>query len=249
MRHAALLSCPAQKRPDRGSPQIGPSHKSPTHKAAVRKGPAHKSANVSASSVSASSRRRLGAKRVATLSAVFVLAVTTAVGGALVTRAQLSNHPVQYRGERLTGPGPFAVGRGVRSVGTVVEVTGVDQLTGLTAQDLSSANHGIQNLVAPEDAQVQVTLRLVNDGSKAVTVSTARIGLRIAGKPAIKSISSTLSDGRLGAGLNLEGTLGFVAPRNGSILQLEIPGPHGPVLIDLGRTETGATPATSGHHH
>ena len=198
---------------------------------------------------SATSRGGTTAKRAGVFGALFVLAVVAAVAGVLVTAHQLSQHPVEYAGPQLTGPGPFAIGQAVRAEGGVVEVTGVDQLTGLTAQDLSSANHGIQNLVAPEDAQVQVTLRMVNDGRKAITVSTEHIGLRIAGKAAIKSMSSTLPKGRLGAGLSLEGTFGFVAPRNGSTLQLEIPGAHGPVLIDLGRTETSSAHDAGTHHH
>jgi len=39
-----------------------------------------------------------------------------------------------------------------------VKVTGVERMGGLTAQDLSNANHGVANLVSEGSAQVQVTL-------------------------------------------------------------------------------------------
>jgi hypothetical protein len=145
--------------------------------------------------------------------------------------------------------GPYPVGQPVRTRVGIVQVTGVDRLSGLSAQDLSNANHGVANLVAPDQAQVQVTLRLTNDGRRAVSYSASQVGLRVGGGAPIKAMSSTLPQSRLGAGVSLEGTLGFVAPRTGSALQLELPGPDGPVLVDLGRTDTGAVQPGSGGHH
>jgi hypothetical protein len=167
----------------------------------------------------------------------------------LITAHELSQHPISYTGPLLTGAGPFPIGEAFRAEDAVVTVTGVDKLSGLSAQDLGSVNHGIQNLVTPADAQVQVTLNIVNYGTQAVTVSTDHIGLRIAGKAAIKPMSSTLPKGRLGAGLSIEGEFGFVAPRNGSTLQLEMPGAHGPVLVDLGTIDTSTSHDAGGHHH
>jgi hypothetical protein len=44
--------------------------------------------------------------------------------------------------------------------------------------------------------------------------------------------------------------VGFVAPRDGSTLQLELAGRGGPVLIDLGGPDKGGSQSeVNGHHH
>jgi hypothetical protein len=147
----------------------------------------------------------------------------------------------------LTGAGPFMVGQPIRTDTTVVEVTGVELLGGLTAKDLSSANHGISHLVAANQVQVQVTVRLTNDTGKAVTFSPSQIGLRIGGKAPTKALSSTVPDGLLGPGMSLEGTVGFVAARDSSTIQLELQRAGSPVLVDLGHTDTSAGGAVHNH--
>jgi hypothetical protein len=136
--------------------------------------------------------------------------------------------------------GPYAVGQAVHTGVGLVRVTGVERMGGLTAQDLASANHGVANLVSADQAQVQVTLRLTNDTDRTVDYSPSRIGLRINNGTAVTAMSSTLPESRLRAGASLEGTLGFVAARNGATLRLELPTDDGPVLVDLGTTDVSA---------
>jgi hypothetical protein len=90
-------------------------------------------------------------------------------------------------------------------------------------------------------------LRLTNDTAKAANYSPSQIGLRIGGKAPTKALSSTLPDGLLGPGMSLEGTVGFVAARDSSTIQLELPRAGGRVLVDLGRTDKSAGGAVHNH--
>lgn len=143
--------------------------------------------------------------------------------------------------------GPYAVGESVRTSVGLVRVTGVERMGGLTSQDLSGANHGVANLVAEDQAQVQVTLRLTNDSDRAVDYSPSQVGLRINNGTAVTAMSSTLPESRLRAGASLEGTLGFVAARTGATLRLELPTDDGPVLVDLGNTDVNTGQSRHGH--
>jgi len=194
-------------------------------------------------------RNRGRMSRGALVGGLLLLAAVTSVWGVRVSSAMLSPPPARYSGPLAVGSGPFAVGQAFRADRAVVEITGVEVLNGLSAQDLSNANHGIQNLVQPGDAQVQVTVRLVNDGARPIDISTEAMTLKINGKRPIPATSSTLPKGRLRAGLSMEGSLGFVAPRDGSTLQLQVPATHGPLLVDLGRTDRNTSTDTTGHHH
>jgi hypothetical protein len=180
-------------------------------------------------------------------------AVSAAIfGGVRVAHSMMWPPPTALTGSGFTrsgftGPGPFMVGQPVRTDSAVIEVTGVDLLDGLTAKDLSSANHGISHLVDANQVQVQVTLRLTNDTGNAVSYSPSQIGLRIGGKAPTKALSSTLPDGLLNPGVSLEGTVGFVAARDASTLQLELPRAGSPVLVDLGRTDKSSGGAVHNH--
>jgi hypothetical protein len=175
-------------------------------------------------------------------------AIALAVGGVVATVSALGPQPGSDR-NALTGPGPFAVGQSVRTSVGVVRVTNVERLGGLTAQDLGGANHGIAGLVEPDQAQVQVTLRLTNDSTSAVKYSPSQITLRAGSDKAVKAMSSTMPESDLHAGSSLEGTLGFVATRTGSSLRLLLPGDGGPVAVDLGRTDVSGPDTSGGHQH
>jgi|tagenome__1003787_1003787.scaffolds.fasta_scaffold20933132_1 hypothetical protein len=174
--------------------------------------------------------------------AVAGTALALLAGGVVSTAAVLRPQP----------HGAYAVGEAVpTSLGTV-RVTGVERMGGLTAQDLSSANHGVANLVSEGQAQVQVTLRVTNDTERTLRYSPGQLGLRVGTLKPVRAMTSTLPKSQLKAGTSLEGTVGFVATRNGSALALELPGQDGPVLVDLGRTDTAsgvdAGPADSTSH-
>src|SRR3954451_18453969 len=83
-------------------------------------------------------------------SAAVALALVT--GGVVATVSTLRAAPGSDT-SALTGPGPFAVGQPVRTDIGVVQVTNVESLGGLSAQDLGGANHGIAGLVDADQAQ------------------------------------------------------------------------------------------------
>jgi hypothetical protein len=209
----------------------------------------------SARSRASQTRRRssdtgpLRSARVSLVALVTAAAAVAVFGGVRITHSMLWPAPVVVSLSGLTGPGPFVVGQAVRTDSAVIDVTGVALLNGLTAKDLSSANHGISHLVAANQVQVQVTLRLTNDTGAAFTYAPSQIRLRIGGKASTKALSSTLPDGPLRPGVSLEGTVGFVAARDASKLELELPRTGGPVLIDLGTTDKSSAPGGAGTHH
>jgi hypothetical protein len=152
--------------------------------------------------------------------------------------------------QTVTGPGPFAVGQSIRTAIGVVTVTGVERLKGTSSQDLAGANHGIQNYVSEEKSQVQVFVRVADDTVRPITWSPSAFTLRVGSAAAIAPQSSTMPGGRLGAGTSVEGTLGFVAARNGSALTLQLPGSSGGwVLVDLGRVDAASTSTGGDHGH
>jgi len=195
----------------------------------------------------AGSRRK--ASRVLLLATLAVLVALAVVVGVRITAAMLNPGPAHYSGPIASGAGPFAVGQTFRTDDAVVEVTGVELINGLSAQDLSNANHGIQNLVPPGQTQVQVTLRIVNDSRRRISLPTREITLLVKGNTTVKATSSTLATGTLGSGLSLEGSLGFVAPQDGSTVALQLGYPHRSFVVDLGRTDTQPATAKSGHQH
>ena len=185
--------------------------------------------------------------RAASLTAMIVLILALFGAGIQTARSMLAGHGAPDRIATVTGNGPFEISQVVRSDGAAVEVTGLDFLTGVTADDLGGANHGVNNLVDAGQALVQVSVRIVNDSAKPLAYSSGKMTLRIGGAKGVAAMSSTIPDGRLAAGVSVEGTLGFSVVRNGKTLQLQLPSATGPILIGLGRADTHA--ADSSHRH
>lgn len=180
---------------------------------------------------------------------VLVLGALVLAGSALTVRSFLTRDQNPLRLSTMTGPGPFAVGQPVRTTMGVVTVTHVERTGGPSPKDFAGANHGIQNLVPPSKAQVEVTVRITDDSPHPTTWSRAAFTLQSGAGTPSPSETSTLTGGRLGPGTTIEGSLGFVAQLDGSRLLLQMPGPAGPVAVDLGRTDFRAPqPADEGHH-
>jgi hypothetical protein len=149
-----------------------------------------------------------------------------------------------------SGPGPFAVGQSVRTAIGVVTVTHVERLQGTSVQDMAGAVHGIQNYVNDSQSQLQVDVRITDDGVQPITWSPSAFGIRIGSAGAVPAQSSTMPGGKLGAGTSVEGTLGFVAPRDGSALLLQLPAASGrTLLVDLGRVDVAPAGTGAGHDH
>ena len=161
----------------------------------------------------------------------------------------------RLRIDTATGPGPFAVGQPVRTALGVVTVTNVERLVGTTTKDMAGAVHGINNYVGADQTQVQVDVRITDDTVNPVEWTPSAFTMRVGSAAPVRPQSSTMPGGRLGAGTSIEGTLGFVAPRAGSALTLQLPAVGGgTVLVDLGKVDVAPPgvdthPAGSGGDH
>lgn len=148
--------------------------------------------------------------------------------------------------------GPFAVGQSIPTSFGVVAVVGIENLTGLTSQDLSGVTHGIQNLVPADQSQIQVTILLTNQLDSAVYYSPSQFRLLGQQNPDLLLPSgSTVSPGMLGPRASIEATLSFVAPRNGEKLWIRYDDPGGasPILVDAGRVDQAPADVLDDIHH
>ena len=179
---------------------------------------------------------------------VAVVLVLTAFGAALAVKTVLAG-PAAVTIPILSGPGPFAVGDPVRSNDGVLVVIGTERVAGPSHEDLGGATHGIQNLVDPTQTQVQVTMRLTNDGSSARPFTPADFQLRADdGKP-VAALAGSLPSDQLRPGTSVEGTLGFVAPRSAKRLILTVAGASGSTAVDLGASRVLTDPGSTSHRH
>ncbi|HZC53142.1 MAG TPA: hypothetical protein VE441_11675 [Mycobacterium sp.] len=192
-------------------------------------------------------RSRSGTRLVGRRIGFAVLLIAFVAAGVQTTRAALTTAAQKGQLETASGNGPFAIGQNVRVDRTVVQVTNVDLLGGLTAHDLANANHGIANQVNADQMQVQVTVRFVNDSKHAIAYPAKQIRLLVGKTAGVAAMSSTIPNGQLPPGAAIEGNLGFVAPRKGGALRLEMPSAHGRILINLGRADS--VPASGAEHH
>lgn len=181
----------------------------------------------------------LGAAGVATVAG---LAATLAMVGPSSHRA----------GEGAGGGGPVAaVGQTVRTSFGFVTVNHVDHLKGLSQQDLSSANHGVNGLVESGKEQVQVTVELTSDLARETAPYSPEdftldavdgAGATLVFAP----VTTTVHAGRLQPFAAVTGHLGFVVPADGRQLRLRFQDPGGePVVIALDRA--GVDAAQPGH--
>jgi hypothetical protein len=99
-------------------------------------------------------------------------------------------------------------------------VTHAEQVTGLTAEDLSGMAHGIQSLVTAERTLVTVSI-VVSAGDSPASYDPSELEVVADGSDTpIPAAGSTISAGPLDAHARLEGAVSFVVPRDGSRLEL-----------------------------
>ena len=119
---------------------------------------------------------------------------------------------------------PLADGSTVIVDGTSYRVTQVEQVTGLSDDDLAGMAHGIQGLVTHGQTLVTVSL-VVTAGDDASTFDVSALQVFAAGSnQPIPAAGGTLAPGTLHAHASVEGALSFVVPRDGSRLVLRAPG-------------------------
>lgn len=177
--------------------------------------------------MTAAVRPARGAARTALL--LVLLLAGSAIGGwrALST---LGEHP---------GSATLLVG------GVSYTVTHVEQVQGLADADLGGMSHGIQSLVAGDQALLVVSL-VVSAGDSASSFDPAALRA-VARGSTLPPAGGTLAAGRLRRHGHVEGSVSFVVPRNGSTLALHAPG--GSADVPLLQVGVAATPEPSGSHH
>ena len=145
----------------------------------------------------------------------------------------------------------FAVGDQVQTSFGFLTVGQVEDLNGLTSQDLNGVTHGIQNLVLDDEAQIQVWVVLMNRQNHPVNYTPAQFRLFTDKRSEpIMLTGATIQPGRLKPNMTIEAALSFVIPRNGSDLKLEFsdPGRDEPIVISLGQVDQHtADPNQHGH--
>lgn len=187
-------------------------------------------------------------RRAPALSAALVALVValTALGSWLAASA------LSGGGAGVSG-GPARVGAPLQAPFGLVTVTSVDTVSGLAASDLGGMSHGVSGLVGADQQLVQVQLRLSGrDGGRGDFAPSNFHVVRSAGGKPVAPAAGSLSAARLLPGANIEGSLGFVVPRDGSRLSLAVPIAAGKAaaLVPLGTAQKGpAAPAQGGDEH
>ena len=115
--------------------------------------------------------------------------------------------------------------------GVSYSVTHVEQVTGLSDEDLSGMGHGIQGLVSQDKALIRVSM-VVRSGSASRRYDPSVLTIvDAAGGAQIAPAGGSLSQGGLGAHAQVEGSLAFIVARNGHHFSLHAP--HNANAIDL----------------
>jgi hypothetical protein len=116
----------------------------------------------------------------------------------------------------LRGPGPDS--------STVVigdatyRVTHVEEVKGLTQEDLAGMSHGIQSLVTQDKTLITVSL-IITAGDSVTSFDPEQLQAYAVGSDTpIPAVGGTVSAGTLDPRASLEGAVSFVVPRDGSTL-------------------------------
>jgi len=140
--------------------------------------------------------------------------------------------------------GPFGLAQDVRTSFGVVTVESVDKSTGLTSQQLAGVNHGIQNLVSPDQVQVEVLVSITNQLDVPAAYSPGQFVLIAdnSDKP-ISVTSASFYNGVLQPHAQIEGKLSFTVSLGAGkmLLRYTDPAQPQPILFDLGSTSGAQT--------
>lgn len=206
--------------------------------------------------------RPSGVSAVSRTGRALLVVILLGVGVAAVIGAVVATNLIQTRSERgaiASLADPSTTGLGIAqpirtSFGamTVAEAT-VDN--GLSSEDLGGMNHGVSNLVAQGNAEINVVVTMNNTSRRPVVVQAPQFRLLTGsgdeptGKPIAASVT-TLAAGPLPARSVVDARVTFVTPTNGAQMWLEYtdPGTSTPVRVSLGTTSKIAT-ANDGHQH
>jgi hypothetical protein len=153
---------------------------------------------------------------------VVLMAALATVGGVLAVRL-VQTAP--------SASGPQVEGTVETSFGSL-EVHQSEVLNGLSSSALGGMSHGVQNLVDDTQAEIAVSVTIVDTKAAHLQYSADKFRLRSGadrpGGARIAPLGTSLSSGVLDKGGRVEGSLNFVTPLNGKQLWLE--------YIDNGRS-------------
>jgi hypothetical protein len=145
-------------------------------------------------------------------------------------------------------PAAFVGQRIATSYGSVT-VEHVEDIGGLTSEDLGGVTHGIQNLVLSDSAQVEVSVLFANESGSSVQVSPAQFRLIVEGTAApVEPTGSTIRPLQLQSGASLEAGITFVVPQTGAQLSVAYTDPAGN-LITVPAGKLGQAPPDTGGGH
>jgi hypothetical protein len=188
-------------------------------------------------------RRRSGRPTVLPLYAFLGGVVTLALVGAFLAAGMFGWFGAGTRGG-ANHSGPFGLAQDVRTSFGVVTIESVDKSTGLTTRQLAGVNHGIQNLVSPDQVQLDVLVSITNELDTPAAYSPDQFILIADNSDTpIQATSATFHDGTLQAHAQIEGKLSFVVSLGARKLLLRYtdPAQPQPILFDLGSTAGAQT--------
>lgn len=133
-----------------------------------------------------------------------------------------------------------------------IDVSPPDLVPGPTSRALAGMAHGIAGRIASDRQLVQVPMTVHNDSSKPVQVDPGWFRI-VGGADPVPPTSSSFTTARLLAGTSIDGTVGFVLPRDGRRLVLEFARPGSAAArVALGssgvRGPSAADAAADGDH-
>ena len=139
--------------------------------------------------------------------------------------------------------GPFGVAQDIPTSFGALGVEHVSKTKGLTRKALSSANHGIGDLVEEGKTQVSVDVNLTNLLQNTLRYTPAAFTLHV-GRQDAKAIppsTASIKPGVLQPSASIDGHIAFVAKasRKRLWLRFDDPGRSKPVFVDLGRNAQG----------
>ena len=131
--------------------------------------------------------------------------------------------------------------------GATFTVTHVEQVNGLSDEDLGGATHGIQGFVADDQLMIRVTLT-VSAGDRSASYQPQLLqAFRTGTKKVVPAAGGSLPGGELPAHARIEGVLSYLVPRDGA--QYALRAVNGTEQVPLLRVSgPGDTPAPSIPH-
>jgi hypothetical protein len=146
-------------------------------------------------------------------------------------------------------PHPDFVGERITTSYGSFTVQHVEDIGGLTSNDLAGVTHGIQNLVLSDSAQVETAVLFTNESGDSVQVSPSQFRLVVDGAAdPVEPTGSTIRPLLLQPGASLEASMTFVVKQTGARLSVTYADPGG-ALITVPAGVLGQAPPDTGNGH